>query len=185
MAEADFDIKDFEERNVMSPKGLHVRFFMHPEKQEHESADAGRPIYKEVEYLEILSGGSTLNIVIRAVNDMDRERFRDQYRRFKDSGVDVPDGTLLREIPWMEASFVHELAHLRIRTVEQLAEVSDQVCTGMPGLFDLKRKAQLWLKKSEAAAPFTKLAEENADLRKRLDALESAQSQAANQPKKA
>lgn len=173
-AEADFDINDFEERNVNNGKGNHVRFFMHPEKQEHESAEAGRPIFKDVEYLEILSGGSTNNIVIRAVLDMDRQRFRDQYKRFKETGEDTPDGTPLREIPWMEASFVMELAHMRVRTVEQLADINDQACTQMPGLFDLKRKAQLWLKKSADAAPFTALAAENAELKARLDALESA-----------
>jgi len=171
--EADFDINDFDERNIDSGKGNHVRFFMYPEKQEHESAEAGRPIFKDVEYIEILSGGSLNNIVIRAVLDMDKMRFRDQYRRFKETGEDVAEGTPLREIPWMEASFVHELAHMRIRTVEQLAEINDQACTTMPGLYDLKRKAGLWIKKSEAAAPFTALAEENAALLARIEALEA------------
>ena len=171
--EADFDVSDFEERNVNSGKGNHVRFFIYQEKQEHESAEAGRPIYKGVEYIEILSGGSTNSIIVRAVFEMDKMRFREQYKRFKETGEDVAEGTPLKETPWMEASFVFELAHMRIRTVEQLAEINDQACTQMPGLYDLKRKAQLWLKKSEAAAPFTALAAENAALKARLDALEA------------
>jgi len=182
--EAEFDVQDFDDRNVMSAKGNFARFYIYPEKDEVASAEAGRPIYKDVEYIEIMSGGSRNNIVVRAALEMDKARFREQYRRFKESGVDTPSGTLLREIPWLGASNIKELEYMNVRTLEQLAELNDGVCTQNPGFFELKRKAVLWLEKSEAAAPFTKLEQENAALRARLDSLESASKLADQQTKK-
>ena len=45
---------------------------------------------------------------------------------------------------------------------------------GVPGMLDLKRRAQAALEKAEAAAPFTAMQKENEDLRNKIDSLTNA-----------
>lgn len=166
---ADFDVKDFEDEN--STKGVYARFYWRPKKDEAASAAEGRPIFKDTEYVEIIAAGNSNNIVARPVSDMDRVRFRQAYAKFKEGDADQLVGTPLIELPWLTRSQVEELAYMKIRTVEQLATLNDAAC-GIPGMFDLKRKAEAWVKKAEGAAPFTALQKENEDLKARIAALE-------------
>lgn len=167
---ADFDVSDFEDEN--STKGVYARFYWRPKKDEAASAVEGRPIFKDTEYVEIIAAGNSNNIVARPVSDIDRNRFRKAYAKFKEGDSEQLVGTPLVEIPWMTRSQVEELAYMKVRTVENLAELNDGACSGVPGLYDLKRKAQAWVKKAEGAAPFTALQKENEDLKNRIAALE-------------
>lgn len=166
---ADFDVEDFE--NVASRKGVYAKFYITPEKDEKASAEAGRPVYVDRECIEIIAAGNSNNIVRRFVREADKTRFREEYTLFKAGSVEQVVGTPLSEIPWMAKSQCEELYFMKIRTLEQLAALDDQVCSKMAGLYDLKRKAAAWLKKSEEAKPFTAMAEELDQLKKQLAAL--------------
>lgn len=168
---ADFDVQDFED--VESTKGVYAKFFFKPCKNEEESAKEGRPVYFEKEYIEIIAAGNSNNIVIRPVTDMDRRRFRGAYAKFKEGDSEQIVGTPLVEIPWLTRSQVEELSYRKVRTLEQLAELNDQVCMSTPGMFNIKRKAQDWLKKAAEEAPFTKLHEELEALRSELAAFKN------------
>jgi hypothetical protein len=67
---------------------------------------------------------------------------------------------------------VEELSYLRIRTLEQLAAVGDDVCTRIPGLYKLKERAKMMAERAEKAAPFMKIQAENDEMRNRLETLE-------------
>lgn len=168
---ADFDLQDFED--VESTKGVYAKFFFMPCKNEAESAKEGRPVYVEKEYIEIIAAGNSNNIVVRPVSDMDRRRFRVAYAKFKEGDNEQIVGTPLIELPWLSRSQVEELAYQKVRTLEQLAELNDQVCMNIPGMFNLKRKAADWLKKAAEEAPFTKLHEELEALRSELAAMKA------------
>ena len=167
----DGDLKDFE--NVDSTAGVYAKFYWHPKLDEAASAAGGRPIHVDREYVEIISAGNSTNIVRRPVTDMDRRRFRQAYAAFKQGDLEQVIGTPLAEVSWISRSMVEELAYKKVRTLEQLADLNDQACTATPGLFDLKRKAAAWMKKSSDAAPFTVLQKENEELKSRLAALEA------------
>lgn len=167
----EFDVQDFDDPN--ENKGVYARFYMMAELNEAQSVEAGRPIYIDKEYVEILAAGNANNIVRRRASDMDKRRFRREYALFKQGDNEQITGTRLSEIPWITRSQVEELNYRKIRTIEELAEISDGACNA-PGMYELKRKAQAWVQKADAAAPFTQLIAENEELKKRLETLEAA-----------
>ena len=168
--QADFDVEDFASRNA-GDKNVYVKFYTRPKENEAKSAEAGRPIYDDVDYVEIRTPGNTTNVVQRPVTDMDRKRFAQQYAMFKAGDAEQVSGTPLVEAPWITRSQVEELSYLRIRTMDQLANVGDDVCTRVPGLFKLKQRAQAMVESAEKQAPFIKLQEENEDLRNTVETL--------------
>ena len=170
--QADFDVEDFEHRNA-GDKSVYVKFYVRPFLDEAESAKKGRPIYKDRDYVEIRTPGNQTNIVQRPVTDMDKQRFRASYAAFKAGDTEQVIGTPLAETPWITRSQVEELAYLRIRTLEQLANVGDDVCTRIPGLFKLKQRAQAAIERAEKTAPFIAMQAENEAMRNRLEAMET------------
>lgn len=153
----DFDPKDFETRTG-SDNSVYVKFFTKPVKDDSASDAAGRPIFKDREYVEIRTPGQQTNVVQRPVTDMDRSRFRQAYAMFKSGQDDQLVGTPLEEAPWITRSQVEELAYLRVRTVEHLAELNDSVCGQNAGMYELKRKAQAFIANAKDGAPAAALA---------------------------
>lgn len=168
---AEFDVGDFASREA-ADKNVYVKFYIRPKENEAKSAEEGRPIFEDKEYVEIRTPGNTTNVVQRPVTDMDRKRFPAAYRAFKEGNAEQITGTPLVEAPWITRSQVEELSYVHIRTVEQLANVSDDVCTRMPGLFKLKQRAQAMSEQAEKQAPFIRLQEENAELRNTLETVQ-------------
>jgi len=172
MQTADFDVGDFNSREA-ADKSVYVKFYIRPVLNDAESDKEGRPIYNDKEYIEIRTPGNQTNIVHRPVTDMDKNRFKLAYREFKSGEAEqIGDGTPLVEAPWITRSQVEELSYLRIRTLEQLAAVGDDVCTRIPGLFKLKARAKLMAERAEKAAPFLEMQKANDELKNRLETLE-------------
>jgi hypothetical protein len=170
METAEYDVQDFNERYA-ADKSVYARFYTMPVKDEHASANEGRPIFYDKEYIEIRAAGNQNNIVQRPSMQQDRERFSRQYAAFKQGNSEQVVGTPLTEVTWLTRSQVEELAYVRIRTLEHLSSVSDDICSKMPGLQDLKRKAAQVLEAAEAVAPITALQEENEGLKAQVAAL--------------
>lgn len=173
MEQFEDDVTHFESRYA-GDKGVFAKFYIHARHNEEKSAKEGRPIFDEMEYVEIFTPGSSSNIIRRPAKDMDRERFKGAYRAFKEMGADAVDGTPLGEVTWLARSQVEELFHSRIRTVEQLAEVADSACVNIPGLFGLRQKAKEFLERARGSggAEVTKLQAENERLRADLVSLQ-------------
>ena len=150
---------------------------MHPVEQTAASIKAGRKIFKDTEYVEILVPGDKYSIIKRQVFDMDRRRFADTYARFKSGQQETISGTPLSSLVWMSESRVKEYEFFNILTVEQLAQASDgsQVAQVM-GFQEDKRKAQNFLSTSESDAP---IAEMRAKLDERDAQLQLLQTQLA------
>jgi len=174
----EFDVSDFENPNNNS--GVYAHFYLTTREDPVQSAAAGRPIYVEKEYVKIISAGSANNIIDKPVSDHERNRFREQYAKFKAGDKEQLTGTPLSEVPWITRSQVDELLYRKIRTLEQLAGMDDQYCNA-PGMYDLKRKAAAWLVKSKEAAPFTAMQAEMDALRAELDALKKLPPEAKKQ----
>lgn len=180
---ADFDVGDFQDRYA-ADKGVHARFYTFPEQDKKASAEAGRPIFKDVEYVEIMAAGNSSNVIRRPARDSDRHRFPRHYAAFQQGKGEEIIGTPLSEVPWITRSQVEEFAHLRIYSIEALANLDDSTCGKFAGLYDMKRKAAAYLKAAEDAAPTTALMEENEALRSRLEASEQQVKELAEAVKK-
>lgn len=162
------DYQAFDRRNGYNreqDKNLLVRFFMHPRKDKEASEKEGRPIYKDVEHIDIKIVGNRNAGACRPATEMDRRRFPDHYRAFKDRTSAPEDmGTPLTEWPPCSRSMAEELAFFNVKTVEQLAVMADSQVGQFRGLFSMKEKAKKWLEAVEKEKPIS-------DLQKQLDQL--------------
>ena len=134
-------------------KHLIVRFYMHPVEQTAQSIRAGRKIFKDTEYVEILVPGDKYSIVRRPAFDMDRARFSEIYKRFKAGQQQEVQGTPLTEAPFMSTAKAKEYEFFNISTLEQLAEAADGAQAGaVMGFVEDKQKAQAYLAAAQGNA---------------------------------
>ena len=148
---------------------LLVIFHMDIVKDEERSTAEGRPIWRDEEFIRIFVPGDKSNVIDRPIRPTDRARFPKQYAAFKeDRGEEAQIvGTHLRDWPMVGRAQVAEFAHFGIRTVEQLADVRDDLCQKIMGLTGLKQVAGVWLQKAKSTGEAARVA-------KRLDDAESA-----------
>lgn len=144
---------------------LFVVFYMGVMRNEDKSVSAGRPIFDDVECCRIIIPGDKNNVVDRPATDSDRRRFSKQYGMFKEGlkEEDQLSGTRLNEWPFLTRAQCEEFRYLGIRTVEQLAEVRDDIVSKVPGLVHLKANAAVWLGKAKTSAEAAKQAKVNAE----------------------
>ena len=156
----EFDHNVFGAQQAESDKTLAVRFYTHPLRDEVTSVDAGRPIYKDTEMVEIRVRGDRNNIVIRAARADDIKRFKGAYGEFKNEKAATADGTPLAEWPIMSSSMTEELKYLGFFTVEQLAEAGEVALSKVPGLLSMKTRAIAFLQFAKGISPLEKMQEE-------------------------
>ena len=140
---------------------LLVKFYIHPRISQGKSSEAGRPIYVDTPYISIMQPGNKDSIVIRPATDMDKNRFSSHWRKFQDRINDDEiqmEGTLLEEWAGVSRAQCEELRYLHIRTVEQLANMSDSNTQGIMGINGLKTKANKFLESSKDSATSDALA---------------------------
>lgn len=161
MEQFDGDVNHFDNRHS-GDSAIHARFYLHPVLDEEASKAAGRPVHKELEYVEIVAPGNQNNIIKRPARQMDIERFSRQYSLFKDKSESQVVGTRLSDVTWLTRGQVEDLSLLRIHTVEQLAGLSDSVCSQHTGLYDLKGRAARYM--ADALSPMAELKKKNEEL---------------------
>ena len=174
MQTADFDHHAFEQ-NAQSEedKKLLVKFFMQPRPDKLATVKEGRPIFKDVEYVDIKIPGDRTGGACRPATYQDKIRFSDHYRMFK-ARIEVPlEGTPLGEWPLITRSLVEELAFHNVKTVEHLAGMADVNIAKFMGLGTLKAKAVTWLETASEESKVHKLQDELAERDERIAALEA------------
>lgn len=155
MAEASYFGRDVQEGR------LAVQFRLNPVRDDVESEKQGRPIFKDVEFIKIVVPGDKDNVIDREVYPADRERFRVQYTAWKTNVKETAvDGTPLEEWTLITRSQVEELKHFNVRTVEQLASVSDGNLKNVGPYQSLKQKAKDFVDKAKGEAPVVKMRSE-------------------------
>lgn len=150
--------EDFEDdEQTQKAAKLNVRFELHPVEDKGESAKEGRPIFKEVEYIEIRVPGDK-DIVRRPVRDADKQEYRQQYRAWqKDHESGGLTGTPLSEVSFITKSEVKELEYFGCRTVEQLAGMSDGALKNVGPIIAIRKKAQDFMAAAKGNSPITRL----------------------------
>jgi hypothetical protein len=182
------------------PDSVVVALFKHHAiKNEAKSAKEGRPIYDDMEVVEIRFPGSR-NVSAFPATSISHwredpvtgeqtpvtyaERFAHQYRQFKMQTAQTKSGTPLAHAPFLTEARRAELRALNIYTVEALAHVDGQELKnlGTSGR-DLKNKAVEYLEEAKANAPNITLQAEVEALRARNAILEEDNKRAADQTK--
>lgn len=155
-------------------KGLLVRFELHAEMDEAKSAEEGRPVFTELEFIEIRSPNDPHSVVHRPVQAADLRMYPQLYRAWKEGAADAITGTPLKEWAPIAKSQAELLAFRGIKSVEQFCEVSDDGCQSLGhGFLTLRNKAIAWLAKAKDASAVTKMAADGHAKDMRILALEN------------
>jgi hypothetical protein len=163
---------------------LAVQFYKKSMKQEDASNEAGRPIFKEFDFVRIMIPGDNLTEIDTYAQDSHKQRFPRQWAHYQNQVAGHQDivGTPLDQWPQVTRSQAEELRGLKFHTVESIADCSDQqlqrigMVAGMsPHNFRLKAKAFLNLANDSAEvaqreAELQALKEENAKIKAETDA---------------
>lgn len=180
---------------------LYVEFRMEAVHMGAESEKQGRPIYKDVPYIEINFPGDRTKKIYRPVkmeadhqSPADPVRFPRQWGAFQNQQEQVQMGTPIEQWGPLTKSQAMELKAMRIHTVEQLAGIPDQNLTWL-GAREMRDKAEVWLKQAGNGKEVLRLEAENVQLREDLaqqkeqlkelaDRLDALTSQKASAPAK-
>lgn len=163
-----------------SPANLFVEFYEDAMEIPFKSEQEGRPVYEQREFVRILVPGDATSIIETPATPEHRQQYPRQYERFKKGLKDVVDGTPLAMWPPVNKSQIKEAAFFEVRTVEQLAELSDANCRQMGmGYIELRSKAKAWLLAAKDSAVVTRQAAENDRLQSEIEALKEQIAQLA------
>lgn len=152
------DDKTYEDgKQYADDEKLLVRFETRAVKHDKKSEEAGRAIYYDQDYIQIIVPGSR-DISVFPMDASYEKRFAKRYRDWKEKGEGAKiDGTLLSELPWMTKSQIAELNYSNVHTVEQLAGLSDANAQQFLGNFKLRERAKNFLAAAAGEAPAIKL----------------------------
>ena len=138
---------------------LAVQFYKKSLKQDIASDEAGRPIFKEFDFVRIMIPGDNLTEIDTYAQESHKQRFPRQWAHYQNQVSNQEDivGTPLDQWPQVTRSQAEELRGLKFHTVEAIADCSDQqlqrigMVAGMsPHNFRLKAKAFLNLANNSA-----------------------------------
>ena len=164
----DSDVQDADSR-------LAVKFYKRAVKQEYESLEAGRPIYKDFDFVRIMIAGDNLTEIDTYAQESHKQRFPKQwlqYQASQDSSSEI-HGTPVEQWPLISQSQAQELRAIKFLTVESIANASDLqlqrigMIAGMsPHAF--RDKAKSFLNLATESAEASKRAEEINQLKQEL-----------------
>lgn len=164
-----------------------VKFYNDAQRDDAASRAEGRPIFKDVEMVEIRFPGDRESTIIAPAHDqafLNRssegpayltyaERFAEPYKAFKERGANAQVGTPLDMLVFLAPSQIAEMHAQNIFTVENLAGLSDRMMKG-PGWREWREQAQAFLDNAQSASLLAAEQAKSAALEARLAALEAA-----------
>lgn len=153
-------------------ENLFVQFHFQPVKDKEKSLEEGRDIYVDKDYVTVMIPGDKDNVIIRPIQDSDKERFPRQWAAFKNREDQPVEGTPLSEWPGISRSHVEELKFFNVFTVEALAAMPDSAVGKFMGVGVLKEKAKAYVDASKGNAPMDKLRAENEQLKDQMAAMQ-------------
>jgi len=155
---------------------LNVQFSTEPVFSKKETYLAGVTKYVDMDFITITVPGNRDLIIHTPVTDFYEWRFPLEYESFKRGKEATVVGTPLDMWPALQPSQIAELKHQGIRTIEQLATLSDSASGVMRGFYALKHKAKQYLDeakdKNAAAIVRAQMEEQEARHKAELKAME-------------
>jgi hypothetical protein len=163
---------------------LSVTFYRKPIEIKDETLAQGRPIFKDADWVRIMTPGDQLNIIDTIARDNHKARFPQQWAAYQNKvgNEEAIVGTPISQWPLVSMSQAEELKGIKFHTVEAVANCSDQqlqrigMIAGMsPHAFREKARAFLNLAQDTAEiekrnAELAQLKEENAKIKAETDA---------------
>lgn len=158
---------------------LVVKFHRRAVQQPYQTKEQGRPIFQDVDYIQIFTPGNQLNIIDTPVRDEHKRRFAQQWAQYQaaHSNGDQIVGTPVSAWPLLTASQAEEFKAAKFFTVEQLANASDGQLQnlGMVGGASphvIRDRAKAYLQAAAGTAPVESQAAELAETKAKLAEME-------------
>lgn len=138
------------------------------------SAAEGRPIYRDQEFVKILIAGDGKTEIIHKATDKLKQKYREQYERWKATSQQTTTGTPLEQWPGASVSFIKTCKSMNVYSVEALASLGDGHLTNLGmGSRDMQARAKAWLAVAKDGAETERLAAENNRMQDQITALQS------------
>lgn len=123
--------------------GANVYFFNAYNLNREKSLAAGREVYDEIPSISIQFPGH--DQTVRRIEPRDIQEYPEKYAAFMAGSEPVESGTPLSQWTMMNGAAMKELQYLGFKSVEQLAEASDEAKRKMGTLSHYVKKAKEWL----------------------------------------
>jgi hypothetical protein len=149
---------------------LAVTFYKRSVKQQDASQEAGRPIFKEFDFVRICVPGDALTEIDTYANESHRVRFPRQWAYYQNQvgSHEQVIGTPIEQWPLISRSQAEELKGIKFRTVEDVANCSDQQLQRIGMIAGMSPHSF-----REKAKSFLNLASESAEVAQRQEELEA------------
>jgi hypothetical protein len=141
---------------TQEPTKLVIKFSVEGTKDEEASVEAGRPIFKDEEYITIRVPGQT-DFICRPVRPSDKQEYAQQYAAFKLNQEQGVVGTRLDALPFLTKAQVMELQAAGFQTAEQVRDMSDTIGQRFAGSHTLRKKIGDFLSAAAGNAPLEKM----------------------------
>lgn len=159
---------------------LAVTFYKRSMKQEDESMAAGRPIFKEFDFVRICVPGDNLTEIDTYANESHKMRFPRQWAYYQNQvgNQEQVIGTPIEEWTIISRSQADELKGIKFATVESVANASDQqlqrigMIAGM-NPYTFREKAKAFLNLADKVGETNQREAEIEALRKENEALKA------------
>jgi len=159
---------------------LAVTFYKRSMKQEDASIEAGRPIFKEFDFIRICVPGDSLTEIDTYANESHKKRFPRQWAHFQNQvGThEAIIGTPLEEWTIISRSQAEELKGIKFHTVEAVANASDlqlQRIGMIAGMnpYSFRDKAKAFLNLADQVGETNQREEELAKLKQENEAIKA------------
>lgn len=164
------------------------RFYQYLKPQYAASQEAGTPISKAIDMVEIHQAGE-VDYVKEEVNETHKRRWPQHWAAYKEGREQIASGTPLEMLFPANPEVVADLKRFNIHTIQALVAVPDSATAqGIHFLSDWKKKGEIFLKGTEKGKGFHELEralavanQENRELKEsialqkeRMDKLEAA-----------
>lgn len=151
---------------------LWVKFAKQSHFNDVKSREEQRPCFEMRDYVTIMVPGDQTNIVNRPIRESDKFRFPKQWAAYQ-NGQSQEQGYPLTEWAQVSRAQCDELAYFKIKTVESLAHLPDNLAQKFPGISQLRDKARAYLEERKTAAPVDKLRGEIAKRDETINAMQA------------
>ena len=139
--------------------GLDFKFYPGWKENKKETEKEGRLICDPVHMIQVINfAGEKTD---REVEDRDKRAYPEVWAHYLESFEAPKSGTPLVEWPLLIPAKLAELIYLGYRTVEQVADISEDQTKQVPALIEFKRMASNWIEAAGTTqAEVTKLKEQ-------------------------
>lgn len=129
--------------------GVIVKFWIKAVKNNFKTKAEGRPVFENMEMVEIMLSGDNKTVVNEIVKDHHRNRFPQSYKAFKEGTILVQSGYPIQKWDVLDPATKATLKYMNVHTVEQLAEMHDGVIGNLGmGAHEMREKARKHVKAS-------------------------------------